>query len=74
VNLCSNSDFASTTESKDNRDNSQDYSALDAYLKQHESHEHTALARGTAKKKKAVRKHKAKMKEYIEETSKTLSK
>jgi hypothetical protein len=47
---------------------------MDTYIKQPESHEQIALGHGTANKKKAVRKHKEKMKKQINETGKNLPK
>ena len=62
-----------TFKTEDNNKCSQDYSAIDAYLKQPELHEQVALGYGTSNKKKAIRKHKIKAKQSFKETDKILS-
>lgn len=53
---------------------SQEYSAVDAYVQQPESHEQTALGYGTRKPEEAVAKRTKKAKKHIKETGKKLPK
>ena len=62
------------TDSSDNRNASQGYSAIDTYLGRHEFHEVAALSFGTSSKKKSIRKHKDRMMDHIKELNKKLPK
>jgi hypothetical protein len=68
--------YTGTSSYQDNngRGNHQEYSALDKYIKQPETHEQVALGHGTAKAKKEVKKHKKKMKKKIKVIEKKLQK
>jgi hypothetical protein len=52
----------------------QEYSTLDKYIKQRETHERAALGHGTTKAKKEVKKHEKKMKKKIKVIEKKLPK
>jgi hypothetical protein len=68
--------YNSTSSNQDNhgsRDH-QEYSAIDQYIKQPETHEQAALGHGTVEAKKKVRKHKKKMKKKINVIEKKLPK
>ena len=67
-------DAENSQRSRDNQDHAYNYSALDAYLGQLESHERIALGHGTTNKKKAARKHKDAMKKHINRSHKNFPK
>jgi hypothetical protein len=64
----------SSNQDNDGSRDRQEYSTLDKYIKQRETHEQAVLGHGTTKVKKEVKKHEKKMKKKIKVIEKKLPK